>query len=383
MGITVYSLAISIVFYNLALIAVFILRRSPGFRAKHAVSLLAFVTVLGVLRLILPIDLDAAYVVRSYKIIPAVEDFMRHPLIWTLTPGALLLLVWLAGSVVTLIRKLRVRHKFDRSLGGLDFVDKPRVLEIAGKFGGDFAVLITPQLRDSYTSGILRPVIYLPDLDLSDDEWRMVFCHEVAHIRSRDNLKKLFFLLVETVFWWNPLAHFSGDEISTLLELRCDAKVTAEMDERERCEYAALLKKLMDFHDPRRMPDPVSALVGKETQMRQRIITLLQPQDDCRPRYIVIALLILAFMLSYFVVAQPIRMPTDELLFDIEDNTVSAFAYNDIRINESQVCFPNDSQIVFENGKYLLYNNGEYVAVLNQEELPGFSGNLNTFLGGE
>jgi hypothetical protein len=88
-------------------------------------------------------------------------------------------------------------------------------------------------------------------------------------------------------------------------------------------------------------------------------------------------------MLSYFVVAQPIRMPTDELLFDIEDNTVSAFAYNDIRINESQVCFPNDSQIVFENGKYLLYNNGEYVAVLNQEELPGFSGNLNTFLGGE
>ena len=61
MGITVYSLAISIVFYNLALIAVFILRRSPGFRAKHTVSLLAFITVLGVVRLVLPIDFDVAY----------------------------------------------------------------------------------------------------------------------------------------------------------------------------------------------------------------------------------------------------------------------------------------------------------------------------------
>lgn len=364
MGITVYSLAISIVFYNLALIAVFLLRRSPGFRAKHAVSLLAFVTVLGVLRLILPIDLDAAHVVRSYKIIPAVEDFLRRPLIGTLTPGALFLFVWLTGSIVTLIRKLRVRRKFDHSLGGMDFVDKPQVLEVAGEFGGYFAVLISPQLRDSYTSGILHPVIYLPDLDLSDDEWRMVFRHEITHIRSRDNLKKLFFLLVETVFWWNPLAHFSGEEISTLLELRCDAKVTAEMDERERCEYAALLKKLMDFHDPRRMPDSISALVGKETQMKQRIAALLQPQDDRRPRYIVMALLLLVFALSYFVVVQPIRFPTDEtdgLQTDDTGNTVSYLFGDDIPDVESQ--------IVFEDGEYHLYINGKLIGAVYEEEL--------------
>ncbi len=374
MGITVYSLAISIVFYNLALIAVFILRRSPVFRAKHAVSLLAFVTALGVLRLILPIDLDAAYVVRSYKIIPAIEDFLRRPLLGALTPGALLLLVWLTGSVVTLIRKLCVRRKFDHSLGRMDFVDKPRVLEIAGEFGGNFAVLISPQLRDSYTSGILHPVIYLPDLDLSDDEWRMIFRHEVTHICSRDNLKKLFFLLVETVFWWNPLAHFSGDEVSTLLELRCDAKVTAEMDERERCEYAALLKKLMNLHDPRRTPDPVSTLVGGEPQMRQRIITLLQPQDDRRPRYIVITLLLLVFVFSYFAVVQPIRFPTDEMFVDTADNTVYYMRQNTKNV---------DPQIAFENGTYRLYFNDEYAATINEDEVSEMASNAIPVLGGK
>lgn len=369
MGITVYSLAISIVFYNLALIAVFILRRSPGFRAKHAVSLMAFITVLGVVRLVLPIDFNAAFVVRSYMIIPAAEDFLRRPLIGALTFGSLFIFVWLTGSIVTLIRKLRVRCKFDLSLGGMDFVDKPRVLAIAGEFGGDFAVLISPQLRDSYTSGILHPVIYLPDLDLSDDEWRMVFRHEITHIRSRDNLKKLFFLLVETVFWWNPLAHFSGDEVSTLLELRCDAKVTAEMDERECCEYAALLKKLMDFHDPRRMPGPVSALVGEKAQMSQRITTLLQPRDDRRPGYIVIALLILAFMLSYFVVVQPARMLTADLLIDDSDNTVSTFAYKDLPTSDSQFIFPDDSQIVYEDGEYHLYINGKLIGYVFEEKM--------------
>ena len=373
MGITVYSLAISIVFYNLALIAVFILRRSPGFRAKQAVPILLFITVLGVVRLLVPIDFDA-YVIRSYNLIPAIEDFMRRPLFGPLTFGRLLLLTWLAGGVFTLLKKLRVKRGFDRSLRRMEFVDRPRVLAIAAEFGGNFAVLISPALRDSYTSGIMRPVIYLPDLDLSDDEWRMVFRHEITHIRSHDNLKKLFFLLVEMVFWWNPLAHFSGAEVSTLLELRCDSKVTAEMGERERCEYAALLKKLMDLHDPRRTPDPVSTLVGEKAQMGQRITTLIQPRDDRRPRYIVIALLLLVFALSYFAVVQPIRFPTDEMFVDTADNTVYYMRQSSKNV---------DPQIVFENATYRLYFNDEYAATINEDEVSEMASNAIPVLGGK
>ena len=128
MGITVYSLAISIVFYNLALIAVFILRRSPGFRARHAVSLLAFITVLGVVRLVLPIDFDAAYVVRSYKIIPAIEDFLKRPLTASFTYGHLLLALWAVGSLVMVIKDVRLQRRFDRYLQSIDFVDRTELL---------------------------------------------------------------------------------------------------------------------------------------------------------------------------------------------------------------------------------------------------------------
>lgn len=374
MGITVYSLAISIVFYNLALIAVFALRRSSVFRARHTVSLLLFITLLGAIRLLVPIDFDA-YVLRSYKLIPAIEDFLRNPLIGSLAPSKLLLIVWLLGSAVTLISKLRVQRAFDRDLHGIDFVDRPRILEIAAEYGDNFAVLISPQLRSSYTSGLLHPVIYLPDLELSDDEWRMVFLHEITHIHSHDNWKKLFFLAIETIFWWNPLAHFSGEEVSTLIELNCDATITVEMDERERYKYAALLRKLMDLYDFRKMPVPVSSLVGREEQMNQRIKMLIQPSDDHRPRYIALALLVLVFVLSYFVVVQPYRFPTGDLLVDTIDNTVSILADNEL--------LTGDSQIVFENGKYQLYIDGKYVAVLYEEELPEVSEDTIQIIGGE
>lgn len=378
MGITVYSLAISIVFYNLALIAVFILRRSPGFRARHTVSLLAFITVLGVVRLVLPIDFDAAYVVRSYKIIPAIEDFLRRPLVASLTPGMMLLGIWFLGSAVTLIRKLRVQRDFDRSLCLMDFVDNPRILDIASEFGGNFAVLVSPQLHAPYTSGLLHPVVYLPDLDLSDNEWQIVFRHEITHIRSHDNWKKLFFLVVETVFWWNPLAHFSDDEINTLLEMRCDAKVTAEMSEQERLDYAALLRKLLELVKPWVPPVPASSLVGMKEQMHMRIMVLAKPKEATHARYIVSTVLALAFALSYLVVIQPARMPSVDLFIDNMDNTVSVLADSDNPIADSL----SDSQIFFEDGKYRLYVDGEYFATIPEETVPELLNNTTPVLGG-
>ena len=312
MGITIYSLAISIVFYNLALIAVFILRRSPGFRAKHAVSLLAFVTVLGVLRLILPIDLDVAYVVRSYKIIPAIEDFLKRPLLASFTYGHLLLTLWAVGSLVMVIKDVCLQRRFDRCLQSIDFVDRPELLEIAAEYGNDFAVLISPQLNMPFTSGILHPVIYLPDMELSDAEWRMVYRHEITHIRSRDNLKKLFFLAVEALFWWNPLAHFSGVEINTLLELLCDAKVISEMNDRERIEYAELLKKLLVLVPSRKLPTVVSSMLGDSGEMHSRFITLEMYEKRAHQTYYgIFAVLGLLFLLSYFVLLQPARLPSE------------------------------------------------------------------------
>ena len=349
MGITVYSLAISIVFYNLALIAVFILRRSPGFRAKHTVSLLAFVTVLGVLRLILPIDLDAAYVVRSYKIIPAVEDFLRRPLIAPFTYGHLLLALWAVGSLVMVIKDVRLQQRFNRFLQSIDFVDRPELLEIAAEYGNDFAVLISPQLNMPFTSGILHPVIYLPDMELSDAEWRMVYRHEITHIRSRDNLKKLFFLAVEALFWWNPLAHFSGTEINALIELRCDAKVTAEMSVQEHLDYVTALKAMMECASKSKIPAVAVSLIGTPDEMRLRFEALMSGYRINRKQWFPYAIFSIVFLISFLILVQPARFPQlNEITADAEKPP--AYYYGDSKI------IPEQSLIIYKNGNYYLHD---------------------------
>ena len=351
MGITVYSLAISIVFYNLALIAVFILRRSPGFRAKHAVSLLAFITVLGVVRLVLPIDFDAAYVVRSYKIIPAVEDFLRRPLAASFTYGHLLLALWAVGSLVMVIKDVRLQRRFDRYLQSIDFVDRPELLEIAAEYGNDFAVLILPQLNMPFTSGILHPVIYLPDVELSDAEWRMVFRHEITHIRSRDNLKKLFFLAVEALFWWNPVAHFSSKEVNTLLELRCDAKVVRNLNDQGQVDYIATLKALMECTSQDKRPANIASLIGTHDEMQVRFEALKSKNSDKRERWLLFTILGIVFLLSFFVLVQPIRLPPFEEITGNVDNLPAQYA-------GSSETVPVLSYILYIDGNYYLYLDG-------------------------
>lgn len=364
MGITVYSLASSIVFYNLALIAVFVLRRSPVFRAKHALSLLAFITVLGVVRLVLPIDFDAAYVVRSYKIIPAVEDFLRRPLASSFTYGHLLLTLWAVVSLVMVIKDVRLQQRFDRYLQSIDFVDRPELLEIAAEYGNDFAVLISPKLNMPFTSGILHPVIYLPDVELSDAEWRMVFRHEITHIRSRDNLKKLFFLAVEALFWWNPLAHFSSKEINTLLELRCDVKVISDMNDWERVEYMELLKKQLTLVSFRKLPTGVSSMLGDSGEMHSRFTTLeMYEKRAHRTYYDIFASLGLLFLLSYFVLLQPARRPSAD---DIYGRTSAPKSF----VSENEDSYSALGFFVLEgNGRYRLYIDGQAVGFISEDEI--------------
>lgn len=351
MGITVYSLAISIVFYNLALIAVFILRRSPGFRAKHAVSLLAFITVLGVVRLVLPIDFDAAYVVRSYKIIPAVEDFLRRPLAASFTYGHLLLALWAVGSLVMVIKDVRLQRRFDRYLQSIDFVDRPELLKIAAEYGNDFAVLISPQLDMPFTSGILHPVIYLPDVELSDAEWRMVFRHEITHIRSRDNLKKLFFLAVEALFWWNPLAHFSGTEINALIELRCDAKVMGKLNDQGQADYIETLKALMGHASQDSRPAVAASLIGTQDEMRLRFeaLSLINVKNH---HFCWIFLVSLFLIVSYFVILQPARFPESIDLIssqEMQNRMTLFFNTDDIQDGESYILYTGEKYLWFEN----------------------------------
>lgn len=364
MGVTVYSIVASVIFFNIALVTAFIMRRSSTFVARCTVSYLLLMVLLGIIRLLTPIDFDKAYVVRSYQVIPMIEDFINQPIVGSYTFGSLLLLVWLAGTVTFIVRDMIIQIRFIHASRNYPPSDRRDLLDLAGEYGSNFGLLVSSSISRPYTAGLFRPVIYLPDIELPEEQWRTILRHEVQHIRSHDEVKKLFFLAIQALFWWNPLAHISRKEIDTILELQCDAKVTAGMSKEEVDAYLDLLWTLTERKAEQRIPVGASTMVWDQKQLEARFAALRNDGiSRKRPlRAAMYCFLMALFMLSYFVIIQPAGFPVELSRWDEshDSDEVYMLPYN---LEESQ------KYIVYADGEYLLYVDGQCISILDEEKI--------------
>lgn len=364
MGITVYSVASSIIFFNIALIAAFVMRRSNVFLAKQTTSFLLFTILLGVIRLLIPIDSGRCYIIRSTHVLPAVRRFLNRSLFGPLTFASLLLTIWIVGTLAFLFWSLIIQVRFVRASRNYQSIDRPDLVDIAGEFGSNYGILVSPSISRPYVSGLFRPIIYLPDIDLPEEQWRVILRHEVQHIRSHDEWKKLFFLVIQALFWWNPLAHISRAEIDTLIELQCDAKVTAGMSAEEVDAYLETLKSLKSQSLECRVPVCASALVWDQKQLLARFEALQDAgfTQKRRPSSTAYLLLLALFVSSYFVIIQPAGHAAEANLLENTENPEAVIVVD-------HVSAPDDLYILYQDGHYYLYSAGVQISEISEENL--------------
>ena len=325
--ISVYSVISAILFFDIALVLVFILRRNTEFLVRYSVSVLLLLTGLSILRLFAPIDLPEAIVITSEKALPAIESFLATPLSpnlpW-LRPSTLLLTLWACGTLAFLtrdvVRLVSAKHQRRQYRPA----DRPEVQTTAKALGTPVPVIATSAVAVPCAGGIFYPVIYFPDIDSSEEDRAFILRHEMQHIRGRDSLIKLFCFLLRDLFWWNPVMHFFLRDLDAMLEMRCDAKVTADMEERSVLRY---LRTILTYADRTHtvQPDPspataaASGFAGETNEVKQRVNILFHLRKR-RPGYIrglIYALLIVAFFASYMVILQPAGMPEEAEMRDL------------------------------------------------------------------
>ena len=363
MGVTAYSVIVSVLFYNLSLIAVFLLRRSGAIQAKNTSALLLFFTFLGAVRLLTPLYFKGSVVIRSYKVLPAIENALNVPLLGPLSPGRILLLIWTVGTLVFIVRDLIRQRRYVLADKQLPLSENEQIARIAAEYGKGFRLKVSPEIDLPYVTGLLKPVIHLPDVDLSNEEWRNIFRHETQHIRSHDEWKKLFFRAIRAIFWWNPLVHLSEEDINLLIELQCDERVAGRGDPDEQESYLRTMMELMKRCIETEAPVGASRMIGKQKEMKIRFEALLAPETkrSKRTRVVLSVVLVTVFVASYFFIVQPIRLPSEDEISVYREGHVAYDVSSKLEEGEDQF-------ILFEDGEYRLYINGENVFAIDEGE---------------
>ena len=311
--ISVYSVVSAVVFYNVGMLLLYVLLRTKSFITQYTVSALIFTAVLSVLRLLLPLDFRFSYVISSTRVLPWLADALDStPAAVHISVDTVLLGIWGAGTAWYIFKTARAELRAYRVRRKYTYTGSEQVERALADFPGKYRVRLSPNVSEPYTVGIVHPEILLPDMSYSDEELHFILAHEIQHIRSRDNLKKLFFVAAEALFWWNPLSHVYVNEYEMLTELECDRRVTEKMDSDTLKAYLgailSVMKRLTEGGGER---TAVASSFAQTYSVKRRFAVLLDRRErkSGLSRAAVYAVMFALFLASYLVIWQPRTQP--------------------------------------------------------------------------
>ena len=152
--------------------------------------------------------------------------------------------VWLAGVLFLLLMQIVQYILFRKRLWRWSrFAEHAVPLELFESVKKDCGIKGKVRIRLSgaaetpLLTGIIRPVLYLPDRALPEDVVRFVFQHELMHFKRRDLWYKAVLLAARTVHWFNPAVWLLFSESSQAMECACDDTVLYGRTAEERKMY--------------------------------------------------------------------------------------------------------------------------------------------------
>lgn len=155
-----------------------------------------------------------SYFPITYKVDLLEDVFSVAGVVWLIVALALILttaMLYIAGMA-----ELKdARHRFDR-------------------------IYISDRVSTPAVYGVFRARIILPRA-YDRDSLALILMHENAHIKRRDNLRRIAAMVTACLHWFNPLSWLFLKSFLESVELACDEAVLAKCDDVERRRYAKML----------------------------------------------------------------------------------------------------------------------------------------------
>lgn len=364
-----YSLINAILLFNIAMLAIAMLRHQTGYLTKYSTSALLLLAMFGALRIILPFSFPFTIVFRSFETLPMMESILSAD-VW---PGAsrlefqvVILLIWGTGSLVMLcwvISSLLKQHVYRQRYRVVENAQVDRVaLGLKLKHS---KIVVSPDVPVPYVMGFFRARIFLPDIAMEDDVLEVILKHEYQHFKSLDIFIKAFYTILSVVFWWNPIVHTFIRELNRLLEIRCDETLSKHMSRDEKILYMKSLLFIAEHIIAKDAARQISASslvqVGQYKFMEQRLRLIMSDSNikSTIKQIVSVALVVIVFMASFVFIIQPARMPP-------EYDNGSIFRVG-----------PENAYIILsKEGSYRLYVDGHFVLEFDEIQVNYFEGLL-------
>ena len=185
-------------------------------------------------------NLSSAYssafsVSHNSSVIPFVTAIPKSITDW-------LMIVYIIGVAATLIKylvfyiKLRKILKNGSEISG-ENVGQLNTVKLKYNLKGCKAVEVKG-LSTAFVCGIFKPVLAIPKGTVLDEK---VVLHELLHLKYKDNLQNVFWCVLRSLHWCNPLLQYAFNRIGNDMESLCDQRVLERLNGEELRDYGRIL----------------------------------------------------------------------------------------------------------------------------------------------
>jgi beta-lactamase regulating signal transducer with metallopeptidase domain len=320
MGISEFSVIMSIACSSLIFFAAgMLVSHAKRVRWGFILLILAF----GFVRLILPLEIYIAKVIPVWKAYPEIHIWIHRKWVGNWTLAELLLFIWGVGICVFLLSLLSdIKGIKEISQRSALVMERDLLYQICEQAKAELGyskpvrLAVTGELDTAVSIGFLSPDILIPKemLNFSEPELKGVLKHELTHYLCGDVGKQRVIILLQIIFWWNPVLHYLRKCVEGMLELECDERACRGMDEETRKAYLRAITKVL------RADEKSQSKVGlgwrkkfSDSFLHRRFQEVLQPveRQSNTVTYILAFLCLVLFCLSYSIVVQPGIMPEE------------------------------------------------------------------------
>lgn len=134
-------------------------------------------------------------------------------------------------------------------------------------------IIIQSHVRTPALFGLLNPKIILPEYveSLNDKHLEHIILHELSHLKRGDSIVSTLLLILQTVYWFNPLTWLLFKFVREDMELANDAAVLKDMSAAEQKEYGLSIVVVLASYGKQTLMPRLLYMVDNEKNMTRRI----------------------------------------------------------------------------------------------------------------
>ena len=300
--VTRYSFITAILLSNLFFLFFIGLSRSNRVLLRIPLRVFALLGAALLVKLLFPIEVESTIEISSFQIYPAIIAFLGKKLFtiggFVVQVRWLLLAVWMTGTVCIAWSRIRFYRQLVRRFGHLPSICDESYLKILEEvkrengYAFETTVIVDKNIRTILEFGYFRQIIFLPKAAYTEGELRYIFLHELEHFANKTNWMKLIVMVLECIFWWNPLVY-----------------LFRKLNKQEKVDYLGCLLQEMKRERTVCRSYPFGSQFFRQANLKQRFAVMMQFERDRKIEKCIYFMIFALLFLSYSIVLQPEYRP--------------------------------------------------------------------------